>query len=220
MLETQEIIDKVKSGNKNTLKESFAVLIKKHVELEENYESLRWKVVDYKQQANYWEARFRELKLKQTYFETELLELKGQLRRREQQLFGKRSEKTSLSEQSDLSVERVKKCRGQQVGQTSHGRRDYAQLPVTEESLELAEESRICPCCQKPYTCLPGTEDSEVVEIDVKAYRRLIRRQVYKRTCQCVENEDPQILMAPPLERVIPKSKLGISIWVYLLIHK
>ena len=36
-----------------------------------------------------------------------------------------------------------------------------------------------CPACGESLGEFPGTEDSEVREIEVKAYRRLIRRRRY-----------------------------------------
>lgn len=75
--------------------------------------------------------------------------------------------------------------------------------------------------CGLSYEELPGTEDSEVLEvINVSAHRRVIHRKKYKRCCQCVKNQDPQIITAPQAERLFPKCKLGISIWALLLINK
>jgi hypothetical protein len=56
--------------------------------------------------------------------------------------------------------------------------------------------------------------------INVKPYRRIIRRKRYKRHCECKKNPDPGIITPPPSERLIPKSRLGISIWAYVLLRK
>jgi transposase len=94
-------------------------------------------------------------------------------------------------------------------------------LPVVEETVSLFEKSAICPCCRLPYEELLETEDSEILEvINVKPYRRFIRRKKYKRHCDCEKNPDPKIITPPPSERLIPKCKLGTSIWAYLLVKK
>ena len=82
----------------------------------------------------------------------------------------------------------------------------------------LPEESLLCPICGKPATMMSDTEDSEVLEIDVRAHRRRIRRRRYRATCGC----DPtrRTLTAPPPPKLIPKSNCGISIWVLVLLDK
>jgi len=190
--------------------------------LEQKYNMQRLELVEYKQQAHYWEALFKQLKSKQETLEDEHEELKAQLRQREQQLFGKRSEKSTAQDKVKTSFSNIsKKPRGQQHGSQGHGRRDYDHLPMVEESLEILAQDAKCPCCQLAYDVLPGTEDSEVLEvINVQAYRRVVHRKMYKRTCQCPKNPDPQIVTAPVVERVLAKSKLGVSIWAHLLLNK
>ena len=87
--------------------------------------------------------------------------------------------------------------------------------------MSLFDKDAICPCCRLPYEELSETEDSEILEvINVKPYRRFIRRKKYKRHCDCENNPDPKIITPPPSERLIPKCKLGTSIWAYLLVKK
>jgi transposase len=154
---------------------------------------------------------------------TEIEELKAQLKKREQQLFGKKSERGS-SHQDQLSQplkSLPKKNKGQQAGSKGHGRREYSHLPAVEETVSLSTKDSICPCCGLSYEELPGSEDSEILEIiNVKAYRRTIRRKMYRRHCDCKGNLDPKIITPPPMERLIPKSKIGTSIWALLLLNK
>jgi hypothetical protein len=79
-----------------------------------------------------------------------------------------------------------KRSRGHQPGSPGHGRRDYSHLPVQEDVFELDET--VCPHCGCPYheDTFPGTEDSELIEVDVRAYRRKVRRKKYRkgRLCQ------------------------------------
>jgi transposase len=91
-------------------------------------------------------------------------------------------------------------------------------LPVQEEFVPLAEESLACPICGKPAAMMSSTEDSELLEIEVRAHRRQIRRRRYRPTCDC----DParRMLIAAPPPKLIPKGNYGISIWVHVLLDK
>jgi transposase len=90
-------------------------------------------------------------------------------------------------------------------------------LPVVEDLRELPEEQRVCPQCGVPL--VPSdTEDSEQIEIEVRAYRRLIRRRRYQRTCPCANC--PRTVTAAPAPKLIPKGVLGVSIWVEILLDK
>ena len=146
--------------------------------------------------------------------------LRGENRRLQQQLFGKKSEKQSNQDRSNHldgfddkdsseSLGAKKKQRGTQ-------RRDFSHLPAQEELVELPADERLCPTCNKPFV-MSGTEDSEQIEIDVKAHRRVIRRQRYRKTCTC---PGCQTITAPAPPKLIPKSLLGTSVWVEVLLAK
>ncbi len=75
-----------------------------------------------------------------------------------------------------------------------------------------------CPQCGLPYEPFPGTEDSETIEIEVRAHRRVIRRRRYRPTCRCPGR--PGIITAPPPPKLIPKGRYGISVWVQVLLDK
>lgn len=154
---------------------------------------------------------------RQTELEQQIAELKAQLRLREQQLFGKSSEATARSE-ADTTTRPRSRPRGQQKGKPGPQRRDHSHLPVVEQVLEVPVAQQVCPACRSPWEPFPGTEDSEVLEIDVRAYRRRYRRRRYRPTCTC--GQHPGIVTAPPADKVIPKSILGVSIWVEVLLDK
>ncbi len=61
------------------------------------------------------------------------------------------------------------------------------------------------------------TEDSEQIEIEVGAYRRVIRRRRYQRTCTC---DGANIVTAPVPPKLIPKGRYGLSVWVEILLDK
>ena len=193
-------------------------------DLQLRHEAQKLEMIDYKHQAHYWEAQFQQVKKRENELNDELEELKAQLRKREEQLFGRGSEKNvKILEKHGhtTQLEQSKRKRGQQPGSLGHGRRDYNQLPTTVEEVSLSEEKVCCCCCGLPYEALHGYETSEILEvIHVQAHRRVINRKRYKRKCRCKQNPDPQILLAPGADRLIPKSKLGLSVWALLLIHK
>ena len=104
------------------------------------------------------------------------------------------------------------KPRGQQPGSCGHRRRDYSHLPEQVEERDLPPEQCCCQECGAPFTPVGGTEDSTILEIEVKAHRRLIRRKRYRRACACPAPSE--LVTAPREPRVIPRSILGVSIWV------
>lgn len=116
------------------------------------------------------------------------------------------------------AAEPPRRPRGQQRGTQGHGRRDYSHLPTTEEVRSLPDEQCRCQRCGQPFAAFPGSDDTTVLEVEVKAYRRLVRRQRYRPTCTC--GVHPGVLTAPPPPRLIPKSPFGVSIWVNVLLDK
>jgi hypothetical protein len=108
-----------------------------------------------------------------------------------------------------------KRSRGHQPGSPGHGRRDYSHLPVQEEIIKLDEA--VCPHCGCPYQedIFLGPEDSELIEVEVRAHRRKIRRKNYRKCCQC--KDIPGIITAPGPAKLIARGKPGISVWVTLL---
>jgi len=195
-----------------------------YFELLSKFEIQKRELVEYKTKAHYWETQFHKFKSREDELKSELEELKAKLRKREQQLFGTKSEKCTARQDyinNSSTQNQPKKNRGQQPGSKGHGRRSYSHLPAVEEIVCLTKNDSYCSCCGLPYEELLATEDSEVIEIiNVKPYRRMIRRKKYKRQCSCEKNTDPQILSAPPSERLYPKSRIGISIWAYFLLSK
>jgi len=183
--------------------------------LEEN-RSLRWERSHYKSLLD--RARAREQLLKQ-----EIEQLNARIRYLEKRLYGRKSEKTRSKAKSNSSTTsssdgESRRSRGHQPGSPGHGRRDYSHLPVQEETFELDEA--VCPHCGCPYheDAFLGTEDSELIEVEVSAYRRKIRRKKYRKGCQC--KDMPGIITAAGPAKLIAKGKLGISVWVTLLLEK
>ncbi len=110
-----------------------------------------------------------------------------------------------------------KRNRGQQPKNPGPKRRDYTHLPAREVVRELPPEQWVCPGCGQPLLPLSDTEDSEQIEIEVAAYRRVIHRRRYQRTCTC---NGTGTLTAAPLPKLIPKGRYGLSVWVEILLDK
>jgi transposase len=167
----------------------------------------------------YWRKRHQMAVERETELKQKIAELKAKLRLREQQLFGRKSEKGHNKQESAKSdVDGNKKRRGQQPGTKGHGRRDYSHLPAKEEYFDIPKSEQCCPTCELPLDPFPGTEDSQQIEIEVRAHRRIIKRKRYKPTCTC--GVLPGIVTAPPPPKLIPKGIHGISVWVTVLLDK
>lgn len=68
--------------------------------------------------------------------------------------------------------------------------------------------NKSAPHCNADFDLFTGTEDSDIIEINVKAYVRKIKCQRYKKTCQC--SDVPGLIAAPPAPRLIPNPCLTI----------
>ena len=112
---------------------------------------------------------------------SELEQAEGKIRDLQKRLFGRKSERRSSTEKDAASKDpKSARPRGQRPGSTGHGRTLESHLPAQVETIEL--DCPHCPNCGLGYADFPGTEDSEILEIDVKPYRRVIRRRRYRRT--------------------------------------
>jgi transposase len=159
---------------------------------------------------------------REAQLQAEVDRLQALLRLREQQLFGRKTEAGAATEPTvppaNPDTPPPRRNRGQQRGRTGPKRRDYSHLPAVVEDHELPPEQCRCSRCGQPFADFPGTEDAIILEVDVRAHRRVIRRRRYRPTCSCAAH--PGIVIAPPPPRLIPKSILGVSIWVDLLLDK
>ena len=150
-----------------------------------------------KQLAGYWKAMHARAVQHEAKLTVELQTTRGEIRQLRDKLFGRKSE---------------------QPGRPGPGRRDYAHLPAVEKFVELSEDQQSCAQCGQPRRPLSDTEDSEQLEIEVRAHRRVILRRRNAATCQCPDQ--PRTLTAPAPPKLIPKSRLGTSVWVHLLLEK
>ena len=113
-------------------------------------------------------ARVREAGLR-----AELELARAQLRDLRQRVFGAKTEQSRLINPSFQTSATPPRPRGQQRGGLGHGRQRLRHLPTSVQTLEL---DTVCPQCGMGLREFPGAEECEVLEIEVQAYRRVIRR--------------------------------------------
>jgi transposase len=181
---------------------------------------------------------FRAAKQREVTKDARIAHLEAEIRILKQRLYGSKSESRHGADQPTTSppqdplaedasdvesatpaaAAKPERKRGQQKGNPIPKRRDYSHLPVLTEERVLPDEEARCSCCGKPFSPGGYEEDSEIIEVEVKAYRRRIRRRRYLRTCSCPHL--PTVVAAPIVPRVLPHSPLGISVWVQILLDK
>ena len=192
--------------NRESLQPAFQIRVDK-----EEYIGLRWA-------AAYWKARHGEAVQREADLKRDNEELRARIRELEGRLYSRRSE-CLVSEGKSPSRRPVSsRPRGQQPGSRGHGRSSLEGLEAREEVAELPQEQQKCPRCGRPLDPFPGTDEAQVVEIETRVWRRVIRRRRYHPSCGC--GVLPGIVTAPSPARLIRRGKLGISVWVRVILDK
>ena len=149
--------------------------------LEQEFEAFR--------QAAYWKAMHGRALQREAQLKVENERLQALLRLREQQLFGRKTETSAATAPAASDAPHAdsppRQPRGQRRGGPSPKRRDHSHLPDVVEDKVLPPDQCRCSRCGQPFADFPGTEDSTILEIDVRAHRRVIRRRRYRPTCSC-----------------------------------
>ena len=140
----------------------------------------------------------------------------AKIRDLQQRVFGRKTERGRCFSERAAQPGLTRTPRGQRPGSAGHGRTMQTGLPQRSERVEL--DAPQCPQCGLELGVFPGTEDSEVLEIEVQAYRRVIRRQRYHPRCRC--GCVPGIVSAPAPARLIERGKFGVSVWTTVLLDK
>jgi transposase len=174
--------------------------------------------VEIKWQASYWKAQHarviaRELELKEKLKQKEAI-----IRDLNQRLYGKSSEKggSVADVSSNNKNKKTIRPRGHQKGSATHGRTQRSTLPMAPEIIPLNETA--CRTCGLAYSLLSSYEESDVIEIEVAAHIRRIKRQKCVKHCTCLPG--PKIMTAPVLPKLIPGSPYGNSVWEEILLNK
>ncbi len=182
---------------------------------------MRWQLVDLRCQANYWRAQHQRAVQREAELAQRIQQLEGEIRELKRRLYGRKSETSSATNPqhpNGSGADRPRRRRGQQPGSPGHGRRNHDHLPTSHETCVLPKDQQCCSCCGQPLEEIPGSADGDILEIEVRAHRRRYHRQRYRRTCTCPEQ--PAVVTAPPPDKVIAKSNIGISLWVLMLQRK
>ena len=107
--------------------------------------------------------------------------------------------------------------RGQQPGAPGHGRTQRPRLEERPEEITPPPEECVCARCGQAYAP-NGAEESTLVEIEVKAHKRVISRPRFRRTCECASS--PMEVSAPPVPRLFANTLYGISVWACFLFER
>lgn len=194
-------------------------------QVEAENRALQREVAELRCEVGYWKSRHADALLRIQERDVLIEQQQAEIKQLKSRQFGRQTEKSSgrsqdrsntLPGEEGASPQPGRK-RGRQPGQRAPQRRRYEHLPVVEEFVSLPAEQCCCPKCGAPRMA-QGTEDSEQIEIEVQAYRKRIRRQRYRRACQCPDQ--PVTISAPLPEKLIPHGVLGTSVFVDLLLSK
>ena len=133
----------------------------------------------------------------------------ARLRSTKQQL-----EKSQYGPRSEQQRVATGRHRGGQPGAPGHRRTQRPALAREEEILMPSVAALTCPDCGMSYAANGAHHDTEITEIKVKAYVRLIKRPRFRRVCQCPGV--PSEMAAAPPPRLFPHTAYGVSVWHYL----
>ena len=181
---------------------------------------LEREVIGLRTEVGYWKRLHRDALEREKRLAEQVAELVAEVRELKQRLDGRSTERGAKGkdEAGSTKAKGSERNRGQQPNSPGHGRRRHDSLPAIPEDRELSPDECRCGKCGKPFEQISGTEDSEVIEVEVRAHRRLIRRRRYRSTCDC--EETPKIVAAPPAPKLFEKGAYAISFWVMVLVDK
>jgi transposase len=177
---------------------------------QQEHTELKW-------QGEYWKVQHTRSIAREEALKEELKERDATIRDLKQRLYGKKSEKGGSKADLNPNTEgkNSKRPRGQQKGSVSHGRTVRPNLLVIPEVIPLSETA--CGICGLEYSLL-ADEESEIIEIEVAAHVRRIKRQKCAKNCMCVPGS--KFITAPAPPKLIPRSPYGNSIWEEILLNK
>jgi hypothetical protein len=144
---------------------------------------LRLELVLLRQQAHYWCRQHQRAKQREEKLQQQVQQLQAQIRDLEKRLYGRKSETAAAAAPAAANTRKpTTRPRGQQRGTRGPSRRSYEHLPTSHETRSVPPEQRCCGACGAPWRQLPGSDDGQLLEIEVRAHRRVYHRQRYERT--------------------------------------
>ena len=105
---------------------------------------------------------------------------------------------------------------GQQPGSPGHPRSDRSELDTDVKFLEIPGGCA-CGTCGKSYRLLARTEASPLTEFEATVVRTVFQRCIYVSQCNC---EGKKIRVADPPPKLYPRTDIGNSLWVRLVVQK
>jgi transposase len=189
-----------------------------YLQLKAENSRLQKENLELRAERGYWRAMHEMSLAREAGKDKKIEKLKAQVSYLTRKKYARSNEKSSQKGESGTTngTRPPARPRGQQPGSQGHARTCLDHLPTREELIPHPD-----PCCSKcrlPFEELSSTEDSEQVEVVVQAHVRVIKRKRYRKTCQCPKV--PDIITAPAPGKLIPKGKLGISVWVEVILMK
>ena len=106
--------------------------------------------------------------------------------------------------------------RGRAPGTPSHPRTPRPGLPVKVEVLEPDPAACECAECGLPFAP-NGERVSEIIEVDVSAHTRRVRRKRMVPTCACPSARE---VVPPPVPRLFRGTAYGVSVWAFMLVQR
>ena len=103
---------------------------------------------------------------------------------------------------------RTGRRRGQRAGTAGHGRTQRPELAKKTEVRDPPQTDRVCGTCGASYVA-NGSHVSEIVEVEVRAHKRVLRRRRWRRACDCASS--PREVSAPPVARLFANTPYGVS---------
>jgi len=178
---------------------------------QQEYTELKWGCA-------YWESQHARSIAREAVLKEELEQKEAIIRDLNQRLYGKKSEKSgsNLDINPNSKNKKSTRPRGQQKGSRTHGRTERPNLPVIPEVIPLAETA--CGNCGLDYSLLSSYEESSIIEVEVAAHIRRIKRQKCVKNCTCTPGS--KIITAPLPPKLMPGSPYGVSIWEEILLNK
>ncbi len=173
--------------------------------------------LELKCEVGYWRSMHNKAIIREGILKQKIKEQEGQILDLRHRVFGNKNEKQRSSKDDDKSKNSSSRLnRGQQPDTQGHGRTKRPDLPEKKEDAKFHEDP-LCPYCNKPY--IPDeSKETEIIEVEVNAYTRKIKRQCMKKGCAC--KGVPNTITAPMPPKVLPKSPYGLSIWEAVLLTK
>lgn len=190
-----------------------------YLRLKEENARLEKENLELRSERGYWRAMHEKARAREEEKDKKIEKLEAQVSYLTRKKYDKSTEKGSKKEQPGTpdAARPPSRSRGQQPGSAGHPRKCLEHLPVREdEPIEHPDPN--CSKCGLPFKELSKTEDSEQVEVEVRAHRRVIKRKRYHKMCKCPGV--PEFATAPAPGKLIPKGRLGISVWVEVILMK